>query len=137
MDADLFAWMGDAALFVRGTSLESLDGALVVESTNDDRAAAAFGKIVALVSKQAACGRPEADRGAGGRVRGLVRRAGRAGGFVLARGKGRVVVALRREGGGRRARDGSTLESTDLWKGAETVLGDDYSPRSCSRCRRS
>jgi Protein of unknown function (DUF3352) len=42
---DLLSWMGDASLFVRGTTLSTLGGALVVHSTDPGRSRAAVGKL--------------------------------------------------------------------------------------------
>jgi Protein of unknown function (DUF3352) len=42
---DLLSWMGDASLFVRGTSVSTLGGALVVHSTDTRRSRAAVGKL--------------------------------------------------------------------------------------------
>jgi hypothetical protein len=46
LERDVFSWVGDAAVFVRGESVESLDGALVIGVTSPDAAEAAFGRIV-------------------------------------------------------------------------------------------
>ncbi len=128
VDADLFSWMGDMAFFVRGETVDTLDGALVVESTDDDRAAAAFGKIVGVIAKQAGAGTPQPVQIDGAESAVAFAAPDAPAKVVLARGKGRVVVAL----GERAAADGlgteATLGSSELWKGAEGVLGDDYSP---------
>jgi hypothetical protein len=47
---DLLSWMGDGAIFVRGTSMSELDGALVVQSKDPARSTAAIGKIRKLLS---------------------------------------------------------------------------------------
>jgi Protein of unknown function (DUF3352) len=46
---DLLSWMGDAALFVRGTSMDSLGGALVVDSKDPAASKAAIAKIRKLL----------------------------------------------------------------------------------------
>ena len=52
LQQDVFSWIGDAGVFVRGADMATLDGALVISSTDDARAEAAFTKIVGLVAKQ-------------------------------------------------------------------------------------
>jgi hypothetical protein len=46
---DLLSWMGDAALFVRGTSVSSLNGALVVNSKDPAASEAAIPKLRTLL----------------------------------------------------------------------------------------
>ncbi|MDX6703744.1 MAG: hypothetical protein QOF26_3970 [Baekduia sp.] len=47
---DLLSWMGDGAIFVRGTSMTDLNGALVVQSKDPAKSTAAIGKIHKLLS---------------------------------------------------------------------------------------
>jgi hypothetical protein len=46
---DLFSWMGDAGLFVRGTSLTTVGAGLVIESEDPARSRAAIGKLGRLL----------------------------------------------------------------------------------------
>jgi Protein of unknown function (DUF3352) len=48
IDRDLLSWMGDAALFVRGTSKDSVGGGLVIEATNAEAAKAGVTKLAFL-----------------------------------------------------------------------------------------
>jgi Protein of unknown function (DUF3352) len=52
LDRDVFGWIGDIALFVRGSDKASLEGGLVIEATNADNMKGAFGKIVGLLQSQ-------------------------------------------------------------------------------------
>ena len=52
LQRDVFSWMGDTAFFVRGESLDEIDGAAVIEVTDPDRAAAAFPKLIGLARQQ-------------------------------------------------------------------------------------
>ena len=52
LERDVFGWIGDIAIFVRGSDKASLDGALVIEATNEANMRGAFGKIVGLVQSQ-------------------------------------------------------------------------------------
>src|SRR6185503_3962054 len=49
IDADVLDWIGDVALFVRGDTLESLDGAAVIEVTDSGKAERGFTKLVGLL----------------------------------------------------------------------------------------
>jgi hypothetical protein len=49
---DLLSWMGDGALFVRGTSGGAVGGALIVRSKNPAKSTAVVGKIGAFLRKQ-------------------------------------------------------------------------------------
>jgi hypothetical protein len=49
VDKDLLSWMGDAALFVRGTSLSDLGGALVVTSKDPAKSQKAIGTLRKLL----------------------------------------------------------------------------------------
>jgi Protein of unknown function (DUF3352) len=51
---DLLSWMGDAAVFVRGTSVADAGGALVVSSKDAAKSRAAIGKIATFLRRQGA-----------------------------------------------------------------------------------
>ncbi len=51
LQQDVFSWIGDAGVFVRGADMATLDGALVISSTDDARAEAAFTKFVGLAGQ--------------------------------------------------------------------------------------
>jgi hypothetical protein len=93
---DVFAWMGDIGAFVRGSTEPTVDGGVVIQSTDDAKAATAFGKLVGLIGhhREAA---PAGWRGI--RVRDLRGRLRQAGHLRPRQGSGRGD--LRR---GRRAR---------------------------------
>ena len=52
LDRDVFGWIGDIAIFVRGTDKASVNGGLVIKATNADNMRAAFGKLVGLIQSQ-------------------------------------------------------------------------------------
>jgi hypothetical protein len=110
LEQDVFSWMGDAGLFVRGAEADAVDGALVIEATDEAKAAAAFGKAVGLLRVRAGLDpRPVEVSGADGAF--AVRLPDAPQPAVLARGGGRVVVAYGAAaaesalGGGRRVGD--------------------------------
>jgi hypothetical protein len=49
LQKDVIAWMGDFGIFVRGTSVSELDGALVIETTDE----AASGRLIAALERLA------------------------------------------------------------------------------------
>jgi hypothetical protein len=53
LQEDVISWMGDWSLFVRGTSVDDLDGAMVVE-TSDEEASGRFIDGIARVARQSA-----------------------------------------------------------------------------------
>ena len=48
-ERDLFSWMGDGALFVRGTSIAQIGGALVVQSSDPTATKSAIRKVARLI----------------------------------------------------------------------------------------
>jgi hypothetical protein len=65
LQRDVLSWMGDFGIFVRGTSLASLDGALVVQ-TSDEAASARFLAAIERLAKTQAQGNMEIRRRSGG-----------------------------------------------------------------------
>jgi hypothetical protein len=53
IDDDLLSWMGDAGVFAQGTSIASIGGALVVQSTNPAKTATAITKLTRLLRQVA------------------------------------------------------------------------------------
>ena len=51
LQQDVFSWIGDTGVFVRGADMATLDGALVISSTDDARAESAFNKFVGLAGQ--------------------------------------------------------------------------------------
>jgi hypothetical protein len=102
---DLLSWMGDGALFVRGTSKGSVGGALVVRSKDPAKSSAVVPKLGAFLGKQNAEVRPltgvaGVDSGIELRFNGspqiYVASAGNR--FVVAVGREALVAALRPAG---------------------------------------
>jgi Protein of unknown function (DUF3352) len=52
LDRDVFGWIGDIAIFVRGSDKASLEGGLVIKATNADNMRSAFGKLVGLIQSE-------------------------------------------------------------------------------------
>lgn len=105
VEKDLLSWMGNAALFVRGSGLSDLNGALVVTSKDPAASKAAIPKLKKLlkgldVPTGALSGAPSGadgfsiDVGGGSPVAGDVEVAVKDDKFVIAYGKGALTDAL-------------------------------------------
>jgi hypothetical protein len=120
LQQDFLSWMGDAALFVRGTSHRTVGGALVVSSKDPSASRAAIGKLEKLLSTFGQSYRPlhgVADArgitlaGPGGT---RVQIAAKGDKFVIALGRGALAATLRGGGG--------TLGETGAFKSAAGLL---------------
>ena len=127
LQQDVFSWVGDVGLFVRGTDMATLDGALVIGSTDDARAEAAFAKIVGLIGKQTGAA-PKPTQVDGAEAAFAIAAPGADKPVILARGEGSVVAAYGERGGGRRAAPDAKLGDTDGFGAAEEILGDGMEP---------
>ena len=138
LEADVYSWLGDVGGFVRGTSEAELGGALVLESTDDDRAATAFGKFVGLIGQQAGVA-PKPVKIDGRGVRGRDRRAGRAAeaGARARRGqdgRGVLDVAAAEDA---LSPDAKLGDARDVQGGRGAARRRHERRASCSPCRRS
>ncbi len=129
LQEDVFSWVGDIAVFARGTTMDALDGGVVIEVTDSGKAEAAFGKLVGLAQSQAGVNaRPVKIDGAETAFEAAA--PGTPKPVVAARSSDRVVIALGREaaaaglGGG----GGSKLADSPQFAAAKSVLGDDVEP---------
>ena len=52
LQRDVFGWIGDIAVFVRGTDKASLEGGLVIKATDPANMRNAFGKLVGLLQSE-------------------------------------------------------------------------------------
>ena len=126
LDRDVFGWIGDIGVFLRGSDKASLEGGLVIKATNADNMRAAFGKIVGLVQSQ------------GGQKVTPVKLKGAAAAFkvdqtdlgkpvIIARSDDRVVIGV----GEAAAADGlapaEKLGDSELYKQAKEAL-EDFEP---------
>jgi hypothetical protein len=127
LQQDVFSWIGDAGLFVRGADMASLDGALVIGSTDDARAEAAFGKLVALIGKETGSA-PEPVEVAGADAAFGIDTPDAPKKIVLARGKGRVVAAYGEAAAGAALSPSAKLGDSAGFGDAEEILGDGMDP---------
>jgi uncharacterized protein DUF3352 len=123
IDADVLDWIGDVALFVRGDSLESLDGAAVIQVTDSGKAERGFTKLVGLL--QATGGvqaRPVEVDGADTAF--SVSSPDVPKPIVLARSSERVVIAYGGEAAKAAFSPSEKLGDSELYRAATDALGD-------------
>jgi Protein of unknown function (DUF3352) len=123
LDRDLLDWIGHVGVFVRGTTPATLDGGLVIQPTDEDRAADAFGKIVGAAQVKAKV-RAEpvdiagADQAFELRAAHALRRP-----VVIARDSGLVVITAGRAAAEAALGSEDRLGDTDLYSSAEELVG--------------
>jgi hypothetical protein len=127
LEQDVFSWVGDMGVFVRGAGEPALDGALVIESTDDGKASAAFGKIIGLIGKEAGM-QPEPIRLAGAESAFSLTAPDVKKPIVLARGKGRVVAAYGEEAATAALDPATKLGDSELYGDAKDALEDGMEP---------
>jgi hypothetical protein len=127
LEQDVFSWMGDTGLFVRGTSVDAVDGALVVQATDEARAATSFGKIVGLLRTQGGLD-PQPVKVDGAQTAFSVMPPGAPKPLVLARGKGRVVAAYGTAAAAAGLGSARTLGSSEALAHAGAALGGGIEP---------
>lgn len=126
LETDVFSWVGDIGVFARGETEAAVDGALVIESTDDAKAEAAFGKLMGLIGKQAGV-QPEPVK-LDGAASAFTVEAGQPKPAVFARGEGRVVVAFGEAAATAALSPDAKLADSELYGDAKDVLGDDLAP---------
>jgi hypothetical protein len=123
LERDVFGWIGDVALFVRGSDQSTLDGGLVIQATDPENMRNAFGKLVGLLQAQG--GKkvtPVRVKGAA-----VAFSAGPAQGLgkpvILARSDDRVVIGLGEPATADALAPESRLGDSELYGSAKTLLG--------------
>jgi hypothetical protein len=124
---DLLSWMGDGALFVRGTSTGAVGGALVVRSKDPAKSQAIVGKIGAFLRKQNV---DVSDlSGVAGVDSGLALRFGSSAPEVLLAAAGnRFVAAVGRTSLEKALRPAGRLGANATFRRAAGQLGDGVRP---------
>jgi hypothetical protein len=115
LERDLLDWIGHAAVFVRGSPPE---GGVVIQPSDEDRAADAFGRIVGAIQLHARVrAQPVSVTGADQ----AFEFAGRP--LVLARGARLVVLATTRAAAEAALGSDDRLGETDLYEEAQELVG--------------
>jgi hypothetical protein len=123
LEQDVFSWIGDVGVFARGTTESDLNGALVISTTDDAKAEAAFGKLVGLIGKQSGA-KVDPVQLEGAESAFAVPAPGAPQQVVLARGKGRVVAAFGEQAAKDALSPSAKLGDAESFGDAQDVLGD-------------
>jgi Protein of unknown function (DUF3352) len=122
LDRDLLDWIGHVGFFVRGTTLATLDGGVVIQPTDEDRAAAAFGRIVGAVQVEEKVRAEPVDIAGADQAFAISDwRSPRP--LVIARGSGLVVVTAGRAAAEAALGSDDRLGDTELYAEAEELVG--------------
>ena len=122
LDRDLLDWIGHVGVFVRGTTPATLDGGVVIQPTDEDKAADALGKIVGAVQVEANV-RAEPVDIAGADQAFELREPRSPHPIVIARGSGLVVITVGRAAAEAALGSDDRLGDTDLYSEAEELVG--------------
>jgi hypothetical protein len=121
LEQDLFAWLGDAAVFARGDREAALDGGVVLEAEDTERAATAFGKALGLLRTRGGLD-PRPVRVAGADTAFAARLPDAPKPLVLARDADRVVVAYGEPAAAAALSGDARLEDSEAYAGAKAAL---------------
>ncbi len=124
LEADVFRWIGDTAFFVRGTSTEALEGALVIQATDPAAARRAVTKLAGVATQREPSLRLRPTRLEGAELAFTATTGAPGQAAYLAVGNGRVVLGV----GEAATRDGlrprgETLADTEGFERAKRTLG--------------
>jgi len=123
LQEDVFSWIGDVAVFARGTGMDSIEGGLVIEVTDPAKAKAAFPKLLGLAqSRGGVSARPVKVDGAEQAFESQLPGAPKP--VVAARSEERVVIGYGREAVADALGGGEKLADSDTYAAAKSVLGD-------------
>jgi hypothetical protein len=123
LQEDVFSWIGDVAVFARGTTVDAIDGGLVIEVTDADKAKAAFPKLIGLAQSQGDVP-AKAVRIDGAEQAFEAAPPGSPKPVVAARSSERVVIAYGREAATDALGGGAKLADSEAYAAAKSVLGD-------------
>ena len=127
LEQDVFSWIGDVAVFARGSTVDTVDGGLVIEVTDQERAASAFGKLIGLARTRGGLNaRPTQVEGAESAFQVMSPDAPKP--IVIARGAERVAVTYGAEAAKEALSPGAKLSDSDMFGEATDLLGDDLEP---------
>ena len=129
LDRDLLDWIGHSAVFVRGTTPDEVDGGLVIQPTDEDKAADAFGRIAGAIQglhgPSPVRARPIDVAGAD-QAFAFVER-GTPHPIVFARGSGVVVLTYGEAAAEAALGSQDRLGDTDLYREADELTGTEPS----------
>jgi Protein of unknown function (DUF3352) len=122
LDRDLLDWIGHAAVFVRGTSADSVDGGVVIQPSDEEKAADAFGRLAGAI--QQAAGGPTRPIDVEGAEQALaINDAEAPRPLVFARGSGLVVLTYGEAAAEAALGSDDRLGETDTYEEAQDLVG--------------
>src|SRR5690606_20588874 len=126
---DLLSWMGDGALFVQGSGLADIGGALLVQTSDPQAARQAIAKIVRLVRRTSGDVSVAPLRGVAGADDGVTISGGGSPLTLILAGAGDRFVAGIGQAAVEAAIDPkTTLSDSESFQDAASALGDDVKP---------
>ena len=127
LERDVFSWVGDVAFFVRGETLDSVDGGAVIQVTDEAAAADAFGRLVGVArSRGQVDARPVDIEGADTAFAAALPEAPKP--IVMARSADKVVITYGQEAATAALSGSDTLGDSELYGRTRDVLGDGLDP---------
>lgn len=129
LEQDLFSWMGDGALFLRGTGIADIGGALVVQTSDPKATSEAIAKISRLIRQSSPGTQLRPLRGVAGADDGvLISAPGSPVQIILATAGDRFVAGVGQDAVEQAIDPQTTLADSDAFKSAADALGDDVEP---------
>jgi hypothetical protein len=124
LDEDILSWVGDVALFVRGDTVNTLDGGLVIQVTDEAKAAKGFGKLVGLLQSAGGVGATPVHVDCA-ETAFAIQDGSTPKPIVVARSSSKVVAAYGFDAAKTALNPRSKLGDSDAWKAAQDALDDD------------
>ncbi len=120
LDRDIFSWLGDVAVFARGTSVRDINGAIVISVTDEGAARAAIPRLVTAAKRSGAPVQGASVAGADQAFSVPVPQA--PGPVVLAQKGDRVVVALGEATAAEALNPTKTIDDSGLYGRAKDAI---------------
>jgi hypothetical protein len=124
LEEDILSWMGDAGLFVEGTGIIALQGAIVIESTEPQRSEATIETLGDLAATQGAPVAPVEIEGLGGFA--ITNAPELPQPVNIVAGGDRVVIGYGDEATSEAIRADNPLAESEAFQAAGEALGDDF-----------
>lgn len=129
LEQDLLSWMGDGALFVRGTGIADIGGALVVQTSDPQATDGAIVKLTELVRRSAPGTRVRPLRGVAGAEEGVViTPAGSPVQVIVATGGDTFVAGVGQQAVEQALDPQTTLADSEAYQAAADALGGGMEP---------
>ena len=123
LDEDVLSWMGDAALFVQGRTLEDLSGGLILETSDPATTSATLDRVAVLLGEAGVIAQEESRSG----YEGFSVSAGLPA-PIYALVKDRLIVTIGDQATDDLVEGGDVLSDAPGFTAAAAELGEDYTP---------